>query len=150
MFLDEIKRVLKIHGVLRIVVPDLEAIAKTYLDHILMCERDQSEIKNHDAIIADIIEQSVRKESFGTKQKTPIRRFLENQFLGDARKRGETHQWMYDRMNLSELLRGSGFKNIMLQDFDTSTVQRWQEFKLDQDENGYEYKPNSLYMEAIK
>ena len=46
------------------------------------------------------------------KDFAPLRRKLETLFVGDARRRGETHQWMYDRINLPGLLQEIGFKHV--------------------------------------
>lgn len=149
-FLHEIKRVLKPGGICRIVVPDLEKLAKLYVDHISACDSGVGQADEHDLYIAQLLEQSVRKEASGTRGQRPLRRWLENLLLGDARQRGETHQWMYDRVNLSSLLKKVGFTSVAVQDYKTSFVQGWQEFGLDVDEHGNEYKPGSLYVEAVK
>ncbi len=148
LFLLEIKRVLKPNGIIRIVVPDLEKICKDYISHISISENNDHEAQNHDNYIMPIIEQSVRRESYGTSQQKPLRRFFENTFLGDARRRGETHQWMYDKINLSALLISLGYKNPKLQSYNTSSIPDWNNYGLDVDENGNEYKPESLYIEA--
>jgi len=149
-FLLEVKRVLKPGGIHRIVVPDLEYLCKQYLGHITKCDSDTAENILHDECIADIIEQCVRKESFGTSQQPPLRRKIENLILGDARKRGETHQWMYDRINLSQALLRNGYSNVTIHSYDTSDIPNWNNFFLDIDERGSQYKPGSLYVEAMK
>lgn len=149
-FLLEVKRVLKLGGIQRIVVPDLEKPCRAYLSHFPMCENDADEAGRHDAYVAAMIEQSVRREADGTSHQKPLRRFIENALLGDARRRGETHQWMYDRINLGALLVSLGYKNPQLQKHDTSLIPHWNEYGLDLDERGNEYKPESLYIEAQK
>jgi len=150
IFLLEIKRILKSSGIQRIVVPDLEKACEAYISHISICENNPDEASKHDQYVATIIEQSVRKEAYGTSQQQPVRRFVENAFLGDARQRGETHQWMYDRVSLTALLVGLGYKNIVLQNYNTSLVQNWNQYGLDLDEHSDQYKPESLYIEAQK
>jgi SAM-dependent methyltransferase len=147
-FLLEVKRVLKPAGIQRIVVPDFERSCKNYISHIKNSENNPIEAKQHDRYIAEIIEQSVRKEAFGASQQKPFRRFIENAFLGDARRRGETHQWMYDRVNLTSLLFKLGYKNINLQRYNSSLIPNWDRYGLDLDEFGNEYKPGSLYVET--
>ena len=70
--------------------------------------------------------------------------------LGDARQRGETHQWMYDAENLSALLESCGFSDVAVVAFDLSRIQGWDAYGLDVNENGGQYKPDSLYVEAVK
>lgn len=149
-FLLEVKRVLKPGGIQRTVVPNLEKLCRDYILHIPMCENNADEISKHDSYVAAIIEQSVRREAYSTSQQKPLRRFLENVFLGDARRRGETHQWMYDKVNLSALLISLGYKNLQLQGYSTSIVPNWIQYGLDTDEHGNEYEPDSLYIEAQK
>jgi len=150
-FVRETARVLKQGGILRIVVPDFERCCKAYLAHIETCEREGGgEIERHDAFLKPILLMSVRREAHGTSQQKPLRRFIENLLLGDARKRGETHQWMYDRFNLESLLRKNGFTKVVVQSFNSSLIPGWRELGLDQDKEGREYKPESLYIEAVK
>ena len=68
--------------------------------------------------------------------------------LGDARKRGETHQWMWDRVNLAAALDQAGFTGAEVVNFRTSTIPDWSSTGLDQEPDGTEYRPGSLYVEA--
>ncbi len=149
-FLLEAKRVLKVGGVNRIVVPDMEYLCKRYIDNIVMSQSDDFFAKNHEYYIANIIEQCVRRESKGSNQQPPIRRRIENIILGDARKRGETHQWMYDRINLPRTLFHLGYHKVVIQEYDKSDIPEWKSFGLDCDDQGNQYKPSSLYVEATK
>ena len=63
--------------------------------------------------------------------------------------KGELHRWMYDELSLSNKLRVTGFREIKIMEFNESYVTNWAEFNLD-GENGCEYKPGSLYVEARK
>jgi SAM-dependent methyltransferase len=146
----EVKRVLKPNGVQRIAVPDFEEAARRYLAHVAVCEGNEAEVERHDSYIATLLAQSVRRECWGTSQQPPLRRFVENTLLGDARQRGETHQWMYDRFNLSALLTRLGYRDPRVEQFNTSRIARWNEYGLDQNETGAEYKPESLYLEVVK
>ncbi len=149
-FLLEIKRVLKPGGVVRIVVPDLQRLCTEYLEHVARCGEDAAEVPNHDRYVAPIIEQCVRRESYGSSQQKPGLRFLENVILGDARRRGETHQWMYDEFNLSALLTRLGYQDLRRQTYPQSMVSDWLSYGLDTNDAGGEYKPGSLYLEARK
>lgn len=149
-FLLEIKRVLKTNGIQRIVVPDLEKVCRDYLSHISDCDANSKEVSQHDSYIASLLEQSVRREAAATIGYNPFRKNLENFLFGDARKRGETHQWMYDKPSLTHLLDTLGYKNITYQGYDSSLIPNWNHYGLDQNQQGGEYKPGSLYIEAIK
>jgi hypothetical protein len=94
-----------------------------------------------------MIEQSVRREAAGTKLQPPVRRFLETLVLGDARRRGETHQWMYDRINAAALLTRVGFRDPKRRNYNESSIAEWNEYELDLDKHGNEYKTDSLYIE---
>jgi hypothetical protein len=97
-----------------------------------------------------MIEQCVRREACSTSLQKPFRRFIESAFLGDARRRGETHQWMYDRINLSALLVSLGYNNLQLRSYNESLIRDWNQYGLDLDARGNEYKPGSLYVESQK
>jgi SAM-dependent methyltransferase len=149
-FLLEVKRVLKPGGICRIVVPDLESGVRAYLSHISSSERYPDAAQEHDTYVARLLEQSVRKEASGTSRQKPLRRLLENMLLGDARSRGETHQWMYDRFNLPHLLKKLRYSQVHVLDYKTSLIKHWSDYGLDVDDEGDQYKPDSLYVEAIK
>jgi SAM-dependent methyltransferase len=149
-FLLEALRVLKPGGIHRIVVPDFERVCGDYLAHISVCDNDQKECSHHEDYIARVIEQSVRREAVGTSLQRPFRRFIENILLGDARRRGETHQWMYDRVSLTELLRRLGYKDVKLKSYNMSDISCWHQYGLDMNADGSEYAFGSLYIEASK
>lgn len=149
-FQKEIYRALKPRGIQRICVPDLETLARNYLTSLERCRADEAMLGKHDGHIADMFEQCVRRESFGTKHQPPMQRYLENLILGDARKRGETHQWMYDACNLRFILGQAGFQDIATRSFNESDIPDWQSFGLEVDEEGNEYKPGSLYVECTR
>lgn len=149
-FLMEVKRVLKRGGIHRIVVPDFEKGCKSYLSHIASCDENPDEADDHDSYIATLIEQSVRREADGTSRQRALRRFIENRVLGDARQRGETHQWMYDRINLKTKLMAAGYTEVHVQDYRTSIIPDWAAYRLDVDKNGNQIQPGSLYVEAVK
>ncbi len=149
-FLLEIKRVLRQGGIHRIVVPDFEKLCRNYLDHIAAAETDPIEAQVHESYIGAIIEQCVRREAFSTRNLPKVRRRLLNLLLGDARRRGETHQWMYDRISLVTLLSRLGFREPRICTFDTSGIPNWNEYGLDRNPDGTPAKKNSLYVEVRK
>lgn len=143
-FLAEIVRVLRPGGVHRIVVPDLERLARSYLASL------ESGHADHDKAVESIFLQCVRREAHGTSLQAPMRRRLENLILGGARRRGETHQWMWDRRNLCNALAAAGFVEVQQVDAGTSAIPDWQTIGLDLNLDGTLYKPESLFMEARK
>lgn len=147
-FLAEVKRVLKPGGVHRIVVPDLEFEARRYINSLEATLRGEGTPEDHALNLHLLIEQMVRKESWGTSQRKGFRRWSENTLLGDARRRGETHQWMYDQVTLPALLRTCGFVDPEVVTYDASALDDWAGYLLDQDDTGAEYRPGSLYVEA--
>ncbi len=148
LFLAEVKRVLKPGAIHRIVVPDLEFEVRRYVASLDDSLAGKTTASGHEENIHLLIEQMVRKEPWGTSHQSGVRRRTENALLGDARKRGETHQWMYDRVSLPAKLVDAGFTDPKVVSFNTSGIDDWPGYLLDQDEAGNEYRPGSLYVEA--
>lgn len=63
---------------------------------------------------------------------------------------GEQHKWMYDSYSLKKILSENGFKNISIMIYNQSKIKNWENYKLEINENGEEYKPNCLYIEGVK
>lgn len=148
-FLAEVRRVLRPGGIHRIVVPDLERQARIYIQSLEAVLDGRLPAADHEESVYWLIEQSVRREAFGTSQHTGIRRFMENLLLGDARDRGETHQWMWDRVSLPHELVLAGFREPQVVSNTESRIPDWKGFMLDETADGQEYKPGSMYVEAI-
>lgn len=149
-FLREVRRVLKPGGVHRIVVPDLELLVRRYVEHLHACEADPSNAGKHDELVADFLEQCVRDVPAGAQGLSGWRRALYLAVLGDARRRGEAHRWMYDRFNLAPLLESAGFGQVRVVSADTSGFSGWNDYRLDLNPDGSAYKEDSLYMEAVR
>lgn len=149
-FQGEVHRVLKPGGIQRIVVPDLKKLVDSYLTSYERHLASGIGCLQHDEMVAALYEQSVRKLGYGTAQQTGVRKFVETMLFGDARAKGETHQWMYDEVNLSGILESVGFVNVVRRDYVLSDIENWNETRLDCDEIGNEYKPDSLYLECRK
>ncbi len=217
-FIQECYRVLRPQGILRVVVPDLEEIAKMYLHCLDQASAGFEEWEqNYQWMLLEMYDQTVRNQSGGEMQSFLSRKELSNQefvvkrcgveikniilsaqnqilsskpvpenfikkwikhlyrlfrysdyrhqaiikillspteldFLkiGQFRQSGEIHQWMYDHYSLSVLFKNSGLEKITKRTADESYINDWNSFNLDTEPDGCIYKPDSLYMEAVK
>lgn len=216
-FIRECYRVLRPQGFLRIAVPDMEQIIRSYIIALeqalegskeavhdyswLLLELFDQVVRNHSGgeMAAYLQQECIPNESFvlkrlGTEANNlinagrqnrlsaplpelwfkrmirPIYQYLRNpnllrnsileKFLGQKdyralqigrfRQSGEVHQWMYDRYSLALLLKECGFEQIVQRSATESYIPNWSSFNLDTEPDGSIYKPDSLYMEAIK
>lgn len=152
-FLTEIFRVLKPGGILRICVPDLWQLVQEYTNTYYHASSDsagRAAMVRHEQSISEMFEQCVRREAAGFKNRGALRRFLEGVIVGDARRRGETHQWMYDFVNLKLVLEDAGFVDIKRQSPDQSDFDDWAGLNMERESSGEERKPYSLYVECRK
>jgi SAM-dependent methyltransferase len=149
-FMREVLRVLKPGGIHRIAAPDFERGCRLYIDDVAKCDADPGAVTHHDEVVADVIQQMVWTEAFGTSQRPPVRRYVENLLLGGAARRGQTHRWMYDRHSLPQLLRDVGFREARAMPWNESEIEAWKDFGLEVDESGGEYRSDSFYVEAVK
>jgi SAM-dependent methyltransferase len=150
-FLAECYRVLKSGGILRIVVPDLELLLRTYLGSLDSIETQSPKANAlHEEAIAGLFDQMVRSASTGTSEQKGVSRWIEKLVRGDALKTGEVHRWMYDRHSLARLLHSLGFADVVSHEALTSQIEGWAQCQLDANADGSPYKPESLYLEARK
>jgi hypothetical protein len=70
--------------------------------------------------------------------------------VGRFRRGGEIHKWMYDRYSLARALAQAGFDKITVASASNSRIPKWTQFNLDTEPDETVYKPDSLYMEAIR
>jgi 2-polyprenyl-3-methyl-5-hydroxy-6-metoxy-1,4-benzoquinol methylase len=187
-FLKECHRVLKPGGILRVVVPDLEQIARWYL---LLLDRslqgDLEAQRRYEWIMLEMFDQMVRNQSGGemlaywrqnpmpseefviermgaevkgmlhTLRQQPFgaaallrKNQLGSEQIGQFRRSGEIHHWMYDRYSLGKLLSDAGFCKIGVCRADESAIPGFNDFHLDLLPDGSVRKPDSLFMEAHK
>lgn len=203
-FIKECCRVLKPQGILRVIVPDLEQIARLYLKALEKADASEQWAANYDWISLELLDQLVRNNRGGemavylSQDKIPNKDFITERFgleaqkfwqpqppsdrqsknlskqirkiggtlqqlmpqplrklyktiqIGYYRQSGEVHQWMYDRYSLSVLLEKCGLEQIVLRTATESYLDHWSSFNLDTESDGSIYKPDSLFMEAIK
>ena len=219
--MKECYRVLNIGGIIRIVVPDLENLAKTYIDVLQKVKSGNREIHDmYNWIVLELYDQTVRNNiggemleflssnqistnkeilercgpevydwlkninnnndnNYNTKiipkvkistllikniiksLKNPIKlrekiikiilgKEYETLKIGRFRNSGEIHYWMYDEYSVSYLLSKIGFKQVVRRTPIDSYMPNWNEWNLDTEPDGTVYKPNSIYVEAIK
>ncbi len=70
--------------------------------------------------------------------------------VGKFREEGEVHQWMYDRYSINRIFTKNLLRNIKQQKAGESYLENWSTYNLDTQEDKTVYKPDSIYMEAIK
>lgn len=146
-FLTECLRVLKPGGLTRVVVPDLETLARRYVA-ILDSLPSRATMENHTSAVEGMIDQMIVRTPKVRSLQKPIVRWAEHFLIGDTARAGVLHRWMYDRFSLEHLLRKTGFEDIRTQTATTSQIPRWESFNLDIEPDGTPYKPDSLYIEA--
>lgn len=149
-FQKEVFRVLKPGGIQRVCLPDLEQLVQGYTRSLTTDDMTSEASRRHDAAVAAMFEQCVRDTPGGAGGRTRIRASGERLLLGDARARGETHRWMWDRVNIRAVLSDAGFTDITVQSCNTSAIEGWAETDLERNGDGHEYKPMSLYIECRK
>ena len=92
-FLNECYRVLKVHGIIRVVVPDLEQIARMYLTvlDLVLQEKKESEA-NYDWMLLELYDQTVRAQPGGAmleylkQNPIPNEAFVYQRAGGEARR----------------------------------------------------------------
>ena len=203
--LKQCYRVLQPNGVIRVAVPDLEQIARLYLEALdKSLGGDRAWRNRYDWMLLEMYDQAVRdvpggemlahlyrdpipEEGFvasrmggelrrlktaraeGTHQKPPKkgsrvrnlasrkiarlafgRKGFHEHEVGTFRLSGEVHRWMYDRYSLARALESAGFRSPRKFAAAESAIPGWSGFHLDTEPDGSVYKPDSLFMEAIR
>lgn len=106
-----------------------------------------------------IIQSKKHKEdSFISKTKNRIKLKIYRTLFGDPQAKdygefalsGEKHKWMYDEYGLGKLLENNNFKSVTPLSYNASKIPNFEKYALEVDDDGNEYKPNCLYIEAIK
>jgi len=149
--LRECRRVLKPHGILRVVVPDFETQVREYLATLPPGRNASSELLDaHERAVERVLEQLVREESVGASSQPFVVRHLDRLIRGDARQVGEVHRWMYDVYTLEAALRAVGFDDFSDLNPTLSAIEGWEQFGLDLNSDGSPYHKRSLFVEARK
>jgi len=177
-FLSDCHRILKPGGIIRLVFPDLEKIARAYLEQLEKATYgNQGDAVNHDWMTVELIDQVARHNSGGEMIKflssVPPENlaFIEQrvgswvrmvprglvdpvqespEMVGQFRLSGEVHRWMYDTVSIKRLLRRFGFIEARTMGPTASRVPFFHQFKLDSLDGKTARKPDSSFVEAIK
>lgn len=91
----------------------------------------------------NIIDQGIIRLLFGKKTASALA-------VGRYRQSGTHHQWMYDRFSLRQIMSTAGFSNFQVMTATTSNIPAWTQYELDITSDGAVYKPDSIFVEAIK
>lgn len=148
-FLKEIHRVLQVGGIHRIVIPNPEPFLLQIQGDITNYEKTGSYVGSVSNIHA-LLEQSVRKIPARIQDFRPFFRGIALRLFGDAQKRGETHQMMYSKAAVHEILVKNGFSKIVFLSPDKSQIPGWDLMNLDLDSFRMELHPGSTYVECRK
>jgi len=155
-FLEECRRVLRPGGLTRVVVPDLEEKARSYLAALA-----SGDVAAHDFAIADLIDQMVRTKHGGEladllepgrddHAPKPLRQRIGERLVGTPRadETGELHRWMYDRESLARELVAAGFERPAYRAHNESEIPGWDRYRLDEKPDGSPLHHACLYAEA--
>jgi predicted SAM-dependent methyltransferase len=206
IFLKRCLRVLRRGGIIRVAVPDLERIARLYIEALdKSLNGDPVWRERYEWILLEMYDQTVRNYSGGEmlaymqRDPMPEREFVAARMgceltanaapppksasakgrdyslnalrgcfsrrlarlalgpeglraydVGRFRLSGEIHNWMYDQYSLAALLERAGFSSPRQVQAAESTIPGWSGYNLDTQPDGSVYKPDSLYMEALR
>jgi SAM-dependent methyltransferase len=203
--LQRCRRALRSDGVIRVAVPDLEQIARLYMETLdKSLAGDPTWRTRYEWMLLEMYDQVIRESSGGEmlafvrRNPIPERDFIASRIggefrrmtapasngavqksekllsklrnlvsrkaarlalgrqgmrahdLGAFRMAGEVHRWMYDRYSLARALEQAGFESPRRVGPAESAVPGWSGFGLDTEPDGSVYKPDSLFMEAIR
>ena len=129
-FLQECHRVLKPRGLIRVVVPDLELVARNYLAGDLAFFNTTRDLPA-DAFLDALL---LRPYRTGSAPERLFRRIV--------RSDEEGHRWMYDATSMTRRLRDAGFAEIQVVDYQQGR---------DPEVAALDFRPrDSLHIEAVR
>ena len=148
-FIQECFRVCKPGGIIRVVVPDLEYVARSYLEALTQLDGNEERAwDQYDSAVHELFDQMVRERASGMREQKKWLSVLEAMVRGAVNRTSELYCWMYDRHSLRRLLNAAGFIDVRARSFDTGAVPFWNDLEFDQDTGRGEYTEHSLYLEG--
>ena len=104
----------------------------------------------------NIMKNKITKKSERNHLKYFVRKILTDNIFyktyqaGKFELYGEKHKWMYDSYGLERLLVECGFHNVKQYQYNESSLTNFSSYGLELNDEGLEYKPHCIYMEAEK
>jgi SAM-dependent methyltransferase len=110
----------------------------------------QTESEKKQANFSDKFKTIISPSTYFNKIKSYIcNKDLKYTEIGKFRLSGEIHQYMYDRFSLTRALQQTKFRNVNVVSAFESSISNWSSYNLDVID-GKVYKPDSLFIEAVK
>lgn len=171
--ISESFRVLQPGGIIRIALPDLEELAREYLEQYnKLKEAVDVELKagwvDYDRAVTFLLDQMVRCDFWGRMKEFQPEEYSQMIKKGSAKgpllklyrrlaiwrrgfkSWGELHKWMYDRVSMRYHLLQAGFTDIRECSAVESRIEGFTDYYLDTNTDGTVYKADSFYMEGMK
>lgn len=115
-------------------------------EFLLRCEKKVLKFVKMTTGGPEALQKNVQKN----RKKPRTFRTLFERFIHKEKAIPEKHRWAYDEIELSQILKETGFVKIKRRKAGQSLIKGWKEPGMELDNMGNEWKPNSLILEAFK